>query len=122
MTEVLGLVLAVVFGLVLYVIHRRRLEALESLEPPAPPPAPEPAIEPAIPAPVAPPVKLVPRDHVTVRFVTPGGRALGSMTIDRKHRRPTMQYRPKNGKLANFVCASSDGRTFIYRRVSEERE
>ena len=88
----------------------------EPLASPAPPPPPPP---PAPPKPVA-----VTKDYVTIQFVSQRGRPLGSKTVERKSRRPSMQHRLKNGTLANFVCVVSapDGKTFVYRRVSEDRE
>jgi hypothetical protein len=119
--ETLLIVLAVlVLGVAAYVRAQAKASmALASREfevPPVPVVVPPPA--PAPPAPTPAPAKP---DTIVCRFVSEGGRALGSVTIDRKLRRPTMTYTQKNGRVDTFVFEQKAGREHRYRRVGTER-
>lgn len=91
------------------------------------PSAPEPAapvvplsVPPAPPRPAPPPVSSA--DLVTIRFVTEHGKVIGQTQLDRRYRRPSMQWKAlAHGRLMNFVAESHEGRTFTYRRVGYDR-
>jgi len=84
-------------------------------------PTPEPPAQ--APPPPPPAVETPKRDIITIVLVSAHNRPLGRITMERRARRNTLQHRLRNGQLANFVCSSfSDSRTFIYRRVSNDRE
>ena len=61
-----------------------------------------------------------PRDLITIRFLSEKGKTLGHTRIERRQRRPTMQWRHSNGTLYNFVAQMEDGKDFVYRRVGKD--
>lgn len=82
-----------------------------------PEPAPLPQTPPVVPAPAPK------RDLVTIRLVSKTGQSLGTVVMDRKQRRPTLQYRPKRAKTAyTFVAERAIDGGFVYRQVGAERE
>ena len=61
-------------------------------------------------------------EMVTVRFCNDNGVVIGEQQIPRRFRRPTAQWRQKNGELGVFVADRMVGNIMHYRKVGKERE
>ena len=81
-----------------------------------PPPAPAVVVSPP-PQPQPGPTRP-PEEVVRLTFLSERGRTVGHAQVAKRFRRPTMQYRSRDGKLGNFVAIAPD----TYQRVGVDRE
>jgi hypothetical protein len=72
--------------------------------------------------PVAEAPKPKPAPRLTLRLVSEKGRKLKEITIEAKSRRSSLTHRTKDGKKGVFQARHKEGDTWIYQRVSVERE